>query len=58
MEKTRYPVMEGDPVVYMALLVGNKCKGFEFGTVKKAAGNTWEVNGTRRASDRMVVVNW
>ena len=57
-DASSYPIREGDPVVYMGELLSNKCKGFEFGTVKKAAGNTWEVNGTRRSSDRMVVVNW
>ena len=53
-----YPVREGDPVVYMPPLASNRCKGFLFGTVKKAAGKTWEVNGTRRTSDRIIVVNW
>ena len=53
-----YPVREGDPVVYMTPLMNIKCKGFEFGTVKKAGGCLWEVNGNRRTSDRMVVVNW
>ena len=58
LDATGYPVREGDPVVYMALLLSNKCKGFEFGTVKKTGGKLWEVNRTRRASDRMIVVNW
>ena len=58
LDASGYPIREGDPVVYMAPLVSNRCKGFEFGTVKKAAGNTWEVNGTRRSSDRIIVVNW
>ena len=58
MDASGYPMREGDPVVYMALLVGNKCKGFEFSTVKKAGGKRWEVNGSRRTSDRMIVVNW
>ena len=57
-DATGYPVMDGDPVVYMALLSGNKCKGFEFGTAKKAGGKRWEVNDSRRNSDRMIVVNW
>ena len=58
MDASGYPVMEGDPVVYMALLLSNKCKGFEFGTVKKTGGKLWEVNGTRRTSNRIIVVNW
>ena len=58
MDASGYQIREGDPVVYIGPLLSNRCKGFEYGTVKKAAGNTWEVNGTRRSSDRIVVVNW
>ncbi len=53
-----YPIRVGDQVVYMAMLLSNKCKGFEFGTVKKAGGNLWDVNDNRKFSNRIIVVNW
>ena len=56
-DATGYPLLDGDPAVYMPPLVNNKCKGFVFGTVKKA-GSAWEVNGTRRPPDRIIIVNW
>ncbi len=53
-----YPLMVGDPVVYMKPTAYNRCEGFEVGTVEKISDKTISINETRRTSDRIVVINW
>ena len=53
-----YPLMVGDPVVYMKPTAYNRCEGFQVGTVKKISDKTIAIDETRRTSDRIVVINW
>ncbi len=57
-DASEYPLLEGDPVVYMKAIAYNRCEGFDVGTVEKISGKSLEVNGTRRTPERVVVINW
>ena len=53
-----YPVMEGDPIVYMKAIAYSRCDGFQTGHVTRVTGKSIEVNGTKRTPNRVVVINW
>ena len=53
-----YPLKEGDPIAYMKAISYNRCDGFQTGTITKLTSKYIEVNGTKRASNRVVAINW
>ncbi len=53
-----YPLLEGDPIVYMKAIAYGRCDGFQTGSVERLVGKSIVVNGTKRTPDRVVVINW
>ena len=53
-----YPLIEGDPVVYMKTSVHNRCDGFQTGMITRFTAKYIEINGTKRTSERVIAINW